>query len=65
MLFWQAGQNEPGNAMDNFSGIRKIQTFKKLPIIDPRMKDNMKRGISALGTGLARVSFGSLLRKSG
>ena len=44
MLSWglielpQWGQREPGDTMDTPSGIREMQTFRKLPMIRPKRK---------------------------
>jgi hypothetical protein len=34
----QRGQREPGETIDNPSGIREMQTFKKLPTMRPNRK---------------------------
>jgi len=40
MGVWQRGQRDPGDTMDNPSGMRVMQTFKKLPTMVPRRKKN-------------------------
>jgi hypothetical protein len=35
------GQREPGKTIDFSSGIRVMQTFRKLPMIVPKRKINM------------------------
>jgi hypothetical protein len=40
------GQREPGETTDKPSGMREMQTFRKLPITMPKRKN--KKGITAL-----------------
>src|SRR5712671_5728 len=40
MGVWQRGQREPGATIDNSSGIRRMQTLRKLPISSPNTKMN-------------------------
>jgi hypothetical protein len=35
---WHRGQREPGATMERSSGMRKMQTFRKLPITNPSTK---------------------------
>ncbi len=35
---WHRGHREPGATMDRSSGMRKMQTFRKLPITNPSTK---------------------------
>jgi hypothetical protein len=35
MGVWHLGQRDPGNTIENFSGIRTMQTFRKLPMMLP------------------------------
>jgi len=35
------GQRDPGKIIETFSGIRVMQTFRKLPITIPNRKKNM------------------------
>jgi len=42
----QRGQREPGETMESPSGMREIQTFRKLPMTMPKRKKKM--GITVL-----------------
>ena|SRR5271167_3655095 len=53
MALRQRGQREPGETMEIPSGMREMQTFRKLPMQMPNRKK--KKGITALNVPQART----------
>src|SRR5947207_11352189 len=48
----QRGHREPGNTMDNSSGIRMMQTFRKLPMTSPNRKANTTTKLCSIAARL-------------
>src|SRR5512137_2454058 len=59
MDFPHFGQWEAGNTMDLPSGIRQMQTLRKLPIAAPKTNAIMSRNITILEPAYEHVSSGS------